>query len=286
MTIKFSKFQGFGNDYLVFEQSDLQKVRSLNEFARRVCDRHYGIGADGIAVFCNADEAETDFAVRIFNPDGSEAGFSGNGTRCAVAHLFYRNIWRRKTVRLRLPSGVKRYLLTEKIADGHYRFEAEIGQPKFMPAQIPITADADLKEIVGFPLKIDNEEIKITAVNVGNPVCTIFVENFDAIDWRKIGDAVENHIAFPERTNVVFGRVTDRKNIEVRIWERGAGETLASGTCTTAAAVCAMRENKLDRRAEVHSVGGTISVEWRTDDNEIVMNGRADFVFSGEWLDE
>lgn len=283
--MQFSKFHGFGNDYLIFESKDLKRVKSLNSFARRVCHRNYGVGADGIAVLTELNSSLADFSVRIFNPDGSEAGFSGNGTRCAVAYLHCKKIWTHENLRLSTKSGVKNYRLTEEIAHGHYWFEAELGKPKFDSPSIPMAIDHKLERVVDFPLPINGSSFPITAVNVGNPVACIFVNDFDSLDWRDAGREIETHAAFPERTNVAFVRTLDRRNIELRLWERGAGETMASGTCSIGAAIASCVQNKTDRQITVHSPGGQAFVAWR-DDDEILLTGRADFVFSGDWSDE
>jgi diaminopimelate epimerase len=277
----FCKFHGFGNDYLIFAAEDLKKVKSINDFAVKVCNRHRGVGADGLAIFEKAEDAEADFSVRIVNPDGSEAGFSGNGTRCAVAHLFYKKIWQKPKVRLRLSSGIKKYYLIAEESAGRYVFAAEIGAPKFDSAAIPMLFAERRKDVIDFPLEIASETVLINAINVGNPAAVIFVADFDKLDWRSIGAEIEKRSIFIERTNVVFVRAVDRRNLEIRIWERGAGETDSSGTCSAAAAVMAAFLNKTDRIVDVHAVGGTTTVEWRKTD-EIFLTGRADFVFCGE----
>jgi diaminopimelate epimerase len=288
--IKFCKFHGFGNDYLVFAAKDLASVVSLADFVQKVCDRHRGIGADGVATFERIADDEADFAVRIFNPDGSEAGFSGNGTRCAVAHLFYNRLWKEETVNLRLSSGVKKYRLINKeigsFVAGHYAFEAEIGHPKFDSESIPMQFAIARNDVVNFPLEIAGQSVLVTAVNVGNPVACVFVEDFDSLDWRKIGAAIETRATFPERTNVVFIKVADKNNLEIRIWERGAGETSSSGTCSVAAAVVSAFTEKTERQVSVHAPGGATEVFWRDTDDEIVLTGRADLAFCGEWMSD
>ncbi|HWS98706.1 MAG TPA: diaminopimelate epimerase [Pyrinomonadaceae bacterium] len=282
--MQFTKFHGFGNDYLVFEAEHLAGVGSLNDFARSVCDRHYGAGADGITVVrAGADDDGADFAVRIFNADGSEAGLSGNGTRCAVAYLYYRDLWPKDELRLKTRAGVKRYRLRETEARGHYWFESELGQPGFGSEEIPMLTEVQRARVTDYPLAVDGKTISVTALSMGNPNCCIFVDDFDELDWRRAGRLIERHEQFPERTNVVFVRVRDRGNIEVRLWERGVGETFSSGTCSCAAAVAAAINDKTDRRVSVHTPGGLIEVTWR-DDGEVVMTGRADVVYSGEWL--
>ena len=280
--INFCKFEGFGNDYIVIAADDLSAVASLGDFAKKICDRNYGAGSDGIAVWKKLEDDTADFEVRIINPDGSEAGFSGNGTRCAVAYLYYKGIWKDPTLKLMTPSGIKNYTLLEETAPGHYWFSAEIGQPNFASKDIPIALDGDPEVVTDFPLDTSQGKIEITCVNVGNPVCAIFTGDFDTYDWRALGAEIENHKIFPARTNVVFVKVLDLHNVEVRIWERGAGETSSSGTCSTAAAVVAAFNWKTEREVSVHAPGGTTEVTWRKD-NELVLKGRADLVFCGEF---
>ncbi len=281
--MRFTKFQGFGNDYLVFEDEQVAAVSDLGDFARRICNRHYGAGADGIAIASRVDTADADFRVRIFNPDGSEAGMSGNGTRCAAAYLYFHGLWSNEQLHLQTRNGIKRYHLLERPGNGTFLFRSELGQPRFDSASIPMTADAPLDRVIDYPLSVDGQTLKITALQMGNPNCCIFVNDFDDIDWRRLGPLIENHPQFPERTNVIFIRAIDRANIEERIWERGVGETESSGTCSCAAVVSSVINNKCDRRIDVHAPGGLLPIEWR-DDNEVVLTGSAGVVYSGEWL--
>ena len=280
----FIKFHGFGNDYIVIEFGQLAGVENLGQFARAVCDRHYGAGADGIAVVSRLQDERADFSVRILNPDGSEAGLSGNGTRCAAAYLYYKDLWTATELRLSTRSGIKRYFLREKASPGEYVFDSELGQPKFDNSSIPMLTKR-MEKVVGYPLAVGDETFSVTALQMGNPNCCIFVNDFSALDWRQIGRAIENHQQFPDRTNVVFIRVLDRKTIELRIWERGVGETTASGTCSCAAAVAAMINGKTDRLVNAVMPGGEARIHWR-DDGEVVITGSAEVVYSGEWLTE
>jgi diaminopimelate epimerase len=280
--IPFCKFEGFGNDYLVIAAAELRAVASIGDLARKICDRDYGVGADGLAVWEKLADGAADFSVRIINPDGSEAGFSGNGTRCAAAYFYYKNIWREKILKLSTLSGVKKYTLLEETAPGHYWFEAEIGRPKFASREIPMALKEDLETVTDLPLETPAGIIKITALNVGNPVCVIFLPDFDSCNWRRLGAEIETHPLFPERTNVVFVKVTDARNLEVRIWERGAGETSSSGTCSTAAAIAAAFTGQTERNVSVHAPGGATEVTWRAD-GEMLLKGRADLVFCSEW---
>ena len=219
----FIKFHGFGNDYIVIEASELAAVTNLGDFARRICERHYGAGADGIAVLSPSKDAAADFHVRIFNPDSSEAALSGNGTRCAAAYLHYKAL-ARDELRLSTRSGIKRYFLRGQDA-GKFIFDSELGQPRFDSASIPMITEDALERVVDYPLAVGNQTLPVTALQMGNPNCCIFVNNFAELDWRDLGPQIENHKQFPDRTNVVFTRVLNRKTIELRIWERGVGET-------------------------------------------------------------
>lgn len=280
---RFTKFHGYGNDYLVFEAGQLTEVGDLGDFARRICNRHYGAGADGIAVASVSEESSSDFQVRIFNPDGSEAGMSGNGTRCAASYLFFHNLWSNELLRLQTRNGIKRYHLLDRLGNGSFLFRSELGQPKFDSASIPMLTDQTLERVIDYPLLVGGESLRVTALQIGNPNCCVFVDDFAAIDWRRLGPLIENHPLFPERTNVIFVRVVDRTNIEERIWERGVGETESSGTCSCAAVVASIINGHTDRIVSVHAPGGLLPIEWRAD-GEVVLTGRADVIYGGEWL--
>jgi diaminopimelate epimerase len=280
MTLPFTKFHGFGNDYIVFERSSAKGAAKLPELAVAMCDRRTGVGSDGLAVIERLDGSVADYSCEIINPDGTFASFSGNGTRCAVAHLYHRDGWTAEKLRLRTRSGVKNYCLLERNGD-EFLFEAEIGEPKFASKDVPVLLASEREAVVNEPVALAGGQYTFSAVNVGNPVAAIFMDSL-AIDWRQIGRELETHPMFPERTNVVFVTVRDRDNIDVRIWERGAGETAASGTCATGAAVLSSFLLKASREVHVHSPGGTTDVTWR-DDGKIVITGTAKFAFLGEW---
>jgi diaminopimelate epimerase len=294
--MRFTKLHGYGNDYLVFEaeqlapfgwRSGFESVGApdlLGDFVRRVCDRHFGAGADGVAVVERlAAGGYADFVLRIFNPDGSEAAMSGNGSRCAAAYLHFGGLWANEELRFRTRAGVKRFRLRGRTG-GSFRFEAEIGRPRFDSASIPMLTPEPLAEVRDYPLELGGgERVAVTALQMCNPNCCVFVEDLEGVDWRRLGRAIEPHAAFPERTNVEFVRVVDRRNIEARVWERGAGETLSSGTGACAAAVASMIGGRTDRHVSVHMPGGLLEVLWR-DDGEVLLTGEAEAVYSGEWL--
>jgi diaminopimelate epimerase len=283
MPPKFTKFHGLGNDYLVIEGEQLAGVGDLGEFARRICNRHYGAGGDGIAIISKAKTDDADFNCRIFNPDGSEAGLSGNGTRCAVAYLYYSGLWSKDELRLSTKTGLKRYFPRGQTGSGKFLFESELGQPKFDSPSIPMAIAPPLDQVIGYVLPVDGKPVVVTAMQMGNPNCCIFVDDFDALNWRRLGKMIETHPQFPDRTNVVFVCVVDRKLIELRIWERGVGETTASGTCSCAGAVAAMINEKADRDVRVVMEGGEVRIHWRPD-GEVVITGTAELVYTGDWL--
>ena len=289
--INFGKFHGFGNDYIVFEAQDLKNVASLSGFAVKVCHRNTGIGGDGIAVLEKIDGDQADYLCRIINPDGSEAGFSGNGTRCAVAYLHFKNLWSEKKLRLETKSGVKNYEFLRRAANTFW-FRAELGRPGFnLPDSLflkSVAAETGQNEAAGFSALMLPEEkmvINFLFVDVGNPVTCIFLEDFNIFDWRRVGRRIESlREMFPDRTNVVFIRKMNADNIEIRIWERGAGETASSGTCSIAAAVAHLSRENRRGAVQVHAVGGATEAVWREDD-EMMITGRADLAFCGEWFE-
>ncbi len=281
ITIPFCKFHGFGNDYIVIEKESVPRDIDLPELARAICHRHTGAGADGIAVLEPVHGEDADYFCEIVNPDGSIAGFSGNGTRCAVAYLYYQHQWTDDNLRLRTRSGVKNYRLIGSEMAGTYWFEAEIGKPKFASREVPVATHEHRDSVIDFPVTAAGKQFLISGVNVGNPVACIFVDEFDP-EWRSFGKALETHDVFPEKANIVFVRIIDRENIEIRIWERAAGETSSSGTCSTGAAILSAFTGRTDRMVSVHAEGGMTKVVWR-DDDEMVITGRADLSYCGDW---
>ncbi|HLM55490.1 MAG TPA: diaminopimelate epimerase [Pyrinomonadaceae bacterium] len=293
----FVKFHGYGNDYLVFEAARLAAAgwregveryeagEPFLDFVRLVCDRHYGAGSDGVAVVeCLGADAGADFRLRIFNPDGGEAAMSGNGSRCAASYLHYAGLWTEDELRFATRAGVKRYRLRERRGPRAFRFEAEIGRPLFDSASVPVLTLEPLTEVRDYPLALGGgETLSVTALQMCNPNCCVFADDLEGLDWRRLGRAIESHAAFPERTNVEFVRVAGRGEIEARVWERGAGETLSSGTGACAAAVASMIGGRTDRRVTVRMPGGDLEVLWR-EDGEVLLTGTAEVVYRGEWL--
>jgi diaminopimelate epimerase len=290
MKINFCKFHGFGNDYIVIENGELADVSDIGEFSKRICHRNRGVGGDGIAVLERLDDGTADYYCEIVNPDGSIAGFSGNGTRCAVAYLYYKNLFSGEYLKLKTKSGIKNYQFLKR-EENTFWFCAELGKPKFdlsgpaynQAIEFAKKNNLEVSKFRSFMLPQEGLVLKFVYVDVGNPVACVYVEDFNQFDWRRIGQIMESSTQiFPEKTNVVFIKLIDRQNIEIRIWERAAGETSSSGTCSIAAAVASAFTGKTERKVSVHAVGGTTEAVWREDD-EMMITGRADLAFCGEF---
>ncbi|MCG3159770.1 MAG: Diaminopimelate epimerase [Acidobacteria bacterium] len=278
----FHKFQALGNDFLIVRELELRAVTDdFEAFSKQICDRHFGAGADGVELLLNAPRvAGADFEVRLFNADGGETPISGNGTRCVAAYLYLIEKWSEDEVRIATGAGIK--TLRPVGGDGLV-FEAEMGAPRFSSEEIPVALPARLDRVIRQRLDVGGQNVEFTATSMGNPHCSIFVSEFESVDWRALGSKIETHAAFPERTNVEFVRVIDRDKIEVRFWERGVGETLASGTGACGAALAAMINELTARKIKVITAAGELLVEWR-DDGVVAQTGEARVVYRGEWL--
>lgn len=288
--IAFHKFQALGNDFLIAREGELRAVTSDYEtFARQICDRHFGAGADGLELLLDEPRvAGADFKVRLFNADGGETPISGNGTRCVAAYLYLVEKWEKPEVKIATGAGVKTLKPLERRGAG-FVFETEMGTPRFHSEEIPVVLDQPLERVIQQPLEVLGLTIEFTAVSMGNPHCSVFVNSripdIERLRWRELGAAIETHPAFPERTNVEFIRVINRNEIEVRFWERGCGETLASGTGACGASLAAMINDLTERKVKVITAAGELIVEWR-DDGAVVQTGEARAVYRGEWLTE
>lgn len=280
----FHKFQALGNDFLIVRESELNAVTTDYEtFSRQICNRHFGAGADGVELLLDKPSvAESDFEVRLFNADGGETPISGNGTRCVGAYLYLVERWDKPEVRIATGAGVKTLKPVER-RDNGFVFETGMGAPRFSSEEIPVTLAESSERVVRQQLDVLGQTVEFTATSMGNPHCSIFVNDFHELDWRGLGAALEVHAAFPDRTNVEFIRVLNRNEIEVRFWERGCGETLASGTGSCGAALAAMLNEQTERKVKVHTAAGELIVEWR-EDNTVVQTGEARAVFRGEWM--
>ena len=259
--IPFTKGQGLGNDYLVIEEADLPGALSTEAIVR-ICDRNWGVGSDGILLRVPTDRA--DFGVRIFNPDGSEAEKSGNGLRIFAKYLRDHGHAKGDIFTVDTRGGVVECQCRTR-GDRVTFVTVEMGRATFRPAEIPMTSPATeaVDVVLAFP---DGASVTATAVSVGNPHCVVFVDRLDDDETRRLGPLLERHPAFPNRTNVQFARVLGRDVMEIRIWERGAGYTLASGSSSCGAASAAVRTGRCEAgRVTVRMPGGELTVHVRPD---------------------
>ncbi|NBO63721.1 MAG: diaminopimelate epimerase [Acidobacteria bacterium] len=283
--ISFHKFVGLGNDFLILREEELAAVPvPRGQFAARLCDRHFGVGADGVEVLLSGAPPDgADFAIRLHNADGKETPISGNGTRCVAAWLYLIAGWDQPSVRVATAAGIKELILVDSdSADGWVILRMGMGVPGLSSHQVPIVLPEPLEKVVDIPLGFEGIPLRFSACTMGNPHCSIFVDSFDLLDWRLLGRRIELDPRFPDQTNVEFIRVIDRQSIEVRFWERGCGETMSSGTGSCAAVVASVLNGRTDRTVTVHTVAGELLVEWR-EDGSVWQTGEARYVYRGEW---
>jgi diaminopimelate epimerase len=281
--MRFQKFQAVGNDFVIIRERDLPPGADPGEIAQLLCDRHRGPGADGVEVLLDhSSSPSADFTTRLFNADGGETPISGNGTRAVAAFIYFNDLW--QASRLTIQTGAGPLGLELKQRSGrHFTFETNLGVPRLASTEVPVTLKVPLATVVKETIDVDGEAIEFSACSMGNPHCSIFVDDFEGLDWRLVGSRIEVHRAFPERTNVEFIRVADRGHIEVRFWERGVGPTLSSGTGSSAAVVASIQNELTDRRVRVTTLGGELSVEWLRD-GPVLQTGEVSAVYSGDFL--
>jgi len=280
--LRFTKLQGLGNDFLVIEVDDVGTLRAAGEIARELCNRRLGAGADGVVFVTRAPHDNADFASRIFNSDGSEAGVSGNGTRCVAAYCYHAGLWSKAAVRIATAAGVKTGRLISR-DKSLFEFEFDMGAPRLGSEDVPMALDRPLERVVSYPLNLAGESLRVTCLSMGNPQTVIFVPDLEAVNLDDIGPLIENHPVFPDRTNVEFARVISRDRIDILIWERGAGHTLSSGTGSCASAVAAALNGFTDRRVTVRTEGGVLRVEWKKA-GTVALTGSAEVIYEGRWL--
>lgn len=278
MTIEFTKYHGLGNDFILIDnRSDSQPAVSP-ERAKELCDRHFGIGADGV-IFALPGQEDTDYTMRIFNSDGSEPEMCGNGIRC-LAH-FLSTLEASSTqpgqYRIHTLGGV----MVPKLQPNG-QVTVDMGVPRLLAAEIPTTLGATGQKVIEQPLEVGGQSWSVTCVSMGNPHCVTFVEDVADVPLEIIGPQFEHHPAFPQRTNTEFVQVVRSDYLKMRVWERGAGATLACGTGACAVLVAGVLTGKCQHRATVELPGGCLEIEWSTSaEQRIYMTGPAVRVFSG-----
>ena len=280
----FTKIQGTGNDFIMIDcLKSCNNDNKLQKYAAKLCDRHFGIGGDGIILMLPPDKEENDYKMRIFNTDGSEAEMCGNGIRCFTHYLTTNNLTEKKQLNIETRAGI----IKPKVLKNRKYFsmiEVNMGKPDFTPENIPIKINNLTDDFIeDFKIKFDSQTFKINCVSMGNPHTVIFVKDFSNLKLKKWGRKIEHMKIFPEKTNVEFIRIINREKIEMKVWERGSGITLACGTGACASVIAGIKKELLNNKVKVLLPGGKLWIEWSGQKNDPVkMTGPAAIVFEGK----
>lgn len=276
--MKFTKMHGLGNDFIVIY--GLQELPAdAAQLAVKLCDRHFGIGADGLVYILPSAKAQ--FRMRIVNSDGSEAEQCGNAIRCVAKYLYDRKLATGSELTVEtIGAGVQRVVVTDDGGGKAAAVKVDMGEPVLQGARVPTAVDEAL--VRDYPVTVDGREFRFTAVSMGNPHCVIYVDDATAVDLHEWGPKLEHHPLFPRRINVEFVHVVSRRHAVMRVWERGAGPTLACGTGACAVLVSSVLNGLTDRSATVTLPGGDLQIEWSEADNRVYMTGPAEEVYTGE----
>jgi len=280
--MKIAKVHSLGNDFLILEEQEVKSNAEKGALARRICERHTGIGGDGLLFISIKDKDKGHVNFRVFNADGTEAEISGNGLRCAAAYLYYQKKIKPPRILFFTTVGERECEPIER-NDNLFKIKIDMGIPKLSSNDIPFDDGSTHNTIIDYPLSIQKKVFKITLVSLGNPHCGIFLDRFPSrIEWHQLGYEIEFHPFFPKRINIEFIRVLNRQEIEVLFWERGVGETLSSGSGSCAAAVASILKDRTDRKVNVGTSTGNLTVEW--DSDKVFQTGPAAIVFEGTYL--
>ncbi|MEN3185776.1 MAG: diaminopimelate epimerase [Atribacterota bacterium] len=274
----FVKMEGLGNDFIVVRYSEIEQWFSVvSVLSQKLCDRHFGIGADGVIIAGPSQKG--DLSMRIFNADGSEAEMCGNGIRCLAKFAFERGMVKNSSFTVETRAGL--ILPKVLVCDGKVEYvRVDMGKPRLTPAEIPVNMEG--KRVIGATLTLQNRVFRFTAVSMGNPHAVIFET---PSDWEEWGKKIEHHSLFPQRTNVEFVQVINSTEAEVKVWERGVGATLACGTGACAVLVAGVLNGVLERSAQIRLPGGALFISWE-DDEHVYMEGPAREVFEGKISEE
>ena len=276
--MRFNKMQGAGNDYVYVDCFTQPAPTDPAALSRAVSDRHFGIGSDGLILIMPSERA--DARMRMFNADGSESEMCGNGVRCVAKFVYDHGIARKPKLAIETGRGVLALELQVE-RDRVQRVRVDMGEPILEAERIPTTLPG--KPPIDVPLSVNDQTLRVTCVSMGNPHCITYVDAITDALVHGIGPRVENHPAFPRRTNVEFVRVNRPDDVTLRVWERGSGETLACGTGACAVAVAGVLTGRTAREITAHLPGGDLQLHWSATDNHVYMTGPAVEVFSGEW---
>lgn len=276
--MKFTKMHGIGNDFVIINNIDgIIPEQNYSQMSNELCDRHFGIGADGLIFVLPSSKA--DYKMRVFNADGSEAEMCGNGLRC-FARYVYENLPEQKDIfSVETLAGI----MIPTVITNENEFvcvEVDMGEPKLKKSLIPMIGE-ESDSVINQKISVNDKDHYITAVSMGNPHAITYVENIKNINLAEIGPLIEGNLAFPEKTNAEFIQVINENEIIMRVWERGSGETLACGTGACASVVSGVLNQKNSRKTIVHLAGGDLEIEWQEEDNHVIMTGQALNVFTG-----
>ena len=274
--MKFTKMQGLGNDY-VYVNCFKEKIENPSEVAVKVSNRNFGVGSDGLIMINPSKVA--DFEMEMYNADGSSGEMCGNGIRCVGKYVYDYGLTDKTSISVETLGGIK--YLDFTVEDGKVKLvKVDMGSPEFVPASIPIVADGE--SVIDAPIIVDGEEYRMTGVSMGNPHTVVYIDDVQGLEIEKIGPKFENHDRFPKRINTEFARVIDRNTVEMRVWERGSGETLACGTGACAVAVASILNGFTEDKVTVKLLGGDLQIEWNREENKVYMTGPAEVSFEGE----
>ena len=275
--MKFTKMQGIGNDYVYVDCTKENKIENPAELSKKVSNRHFGIGSDGLILIENSNVA--DFKMAIYNADGSQAEMCGNGIRCVAKFVFDKGLINKENITIETLAGIKQLKLsTENVKVKKVR--VDMGEPILEAKKIPVISDKN--PVIDLQLQAADKTFTATCVSMGNPHAITFVNNVEEFDVEKYGKILEIKKEFPKHSNIEFVELIDKNNIKMRVWERGSGETLACGTGSCASVVACILNNKTERKVNVHLLGGTLEIEWNKQNNHVYMEGPAEIVFEGE----
>lgn len=275
--MKFTKMHGIGNDY-IFINCFKEKVNNPSELAVKMSNRHFGVGSDGLVLIMPSEAA--DFKMRIFNPDGSEAEMCGNAIRCVGKYVYDNKMTNKNIIKIETLAGVKVLHISTK-DNKVLNVRVDMGEPILNAKDIPVITQKE--RFVLEEIDVDDKKYKVTCVSMGNPHAVLYVDDVKSIDIKSIGPKIENYKLFPHRINVEFVKIIDKNNLEMRVWERGAGETLACGTGACAVLVASVINEFCNRKANIKLPGGELIIEWDELDNHVYMTGPATKVFEGVW---
>lgn len=276
--MKFTKMQGIGNDY-VYVNCLQETIENSSELAKKISDRHYGVGSDGLIMINPSDKA--DFEMEMYNADGSRGEMCGNGIRCVAKYVYDYGLTDKTSISVETLAGIKYLDLT--VEDGKVVLvKVDMGKPMLRPEEVPVVSEKE--EVIDEPITVDGQEYRMTCVSMGNPHAVVFIDqDVKEFPLETVGVKFENHERFPKRVNTEFVNVLDRHTAQMRVWERGSGETLACGTGACAVAVACALNGLTEDEVTVKLLGGDLQIKWDREKNTVYMTGPAEVVFDGEW---